>query len=91
VNTPTRLPCTNWCSQPRTQQIGGNELLELRPGLVLVDSAESRSAVYHALKAELHEDSALLVAELHEVPKMKGMASGAVAWTRARLGTGRSG
>jgi hypothetical protein len=67
------------------------ELLELRPGLVLVESEETRSAVYHALRAELPEGSALLVAEPDEVPKMKGMAPGAVAWARARLGTGPSG
>jgi hypothetical protein len=67
------------------------ELLELRPGLVLVESEESRSAVYHALKAALPRGSPLLVTELHEPPKMKGMAPGAVAWARARLDTGRSG
>jgi hypothetical protein len=62
------------------------ELLELRSGLLLVESEESRSAVYHALKAELPRGSALLVAELHEPPKMKGMAAGAVAWARDRFG-----
>jgi hypothetical protein len=62
------------------------ELLALRPGLVLVESEESRSAVYHALKAELPNGSALLVAELHEPPKMKGMAPGAAAWARRRFG-----
>lgn len=58
------------------------ELRSLRPGLVLVDSAQTRSVVYHALKAELPRDTPLLVAELHEVPKFKGMASGALAWAR---------
>lgn len=61
------------------------EIFELREGLVLVESEESRSAVYHALKAELPEGSPLLVAQLREPPKMKGMAPGAVAWARARF------
>jgi hypothetical protein len=61
------------------------ELLALRPGLVLVDSPESRSRVYHALKDHLPEGTPLLVAELDEVPKFKGMAEGALTWSRDRL------
>jgi hypothetical protein len=62
------------------------EVVLLRPGLVLVDSDQHRSAVYHALKDELPPDTPLLVTELSEVPKFKGMAPGALAWARARLG-----
>jgi hypothetical protein len=62
------------------------ELLELRPGLLLVDSPESRSRVYHALKAALPADTPLLVARVDEVPKFKLMAPGALAWARERLG-----
>jgi hypothetical protein len=62
------------------------ELFELRPGLLLVDSPESRSRVYHALKAALPVDTPLLVARLEEVPKFKRMAPGALAWARDRLG-----
>jgi hypothetical protein len=61
------------------------ELLPLRPGLVLVDSPESRSRVYHALKDQLPEGTPLLVAHLGEVPKFKGMAEGALTWCRERL------
>jgi hypothetical protein len=61
------------------------EAVELRPGLLLIDSDQTRSTVYHALKAELPAGSALLVTELHEVPKFKGMAPGTLAWLRARL------
>jgi hypothetical protein len=61
------------------------EIRVLRPGLVLVDSDQPRSTVYHAVKAELPAGSALLVAQLHEVPKFKGMAPGTLAWLRARL------
>jgi hypothetical protein len=61
------------------------ELLELRPGLLLVESEQRRSVVYHALKDQLPGGSPLLVAELDEVPKFKGMAPGALAWARARF------
>lgn len=61
-----------------------SETFTLRPGLFLVDSEQSRSAVYHALKDHLPRDTPLLVAALDEVPKFKGMAPGAVAWARAR-------
>jgi hypothetical protein len=63
-----------------------HELFPLRPGLTLVDSEQHRSAVYHALKDHLPPDTPLLVAELTEVPKFKRMASGALAWARARCG-----
>ncbi len=56
----------------------------LRPGLLLLDSAASRSAVYHALKHHLPEGTALLVGPLSAPPKMKGMASGATTWLRQR-------
>jgi hypothetical protein len=62
------------------------ELFPLQPGLVLVDSEQHRSAVYHALKDHLPTDTPLLVAELTEVPKFKSMAPGALAWARARCG-----
>ncbi|MEX1178122.1 MAG: hypothetical protein WEB09_06645 [Nitriliruptor sp.] len=58
------------------------ELFPLRPGLVLVASDLHRSAVYHALKDHLPPGTPLLVAELHEVPKFKGMDAGALAWAR---------
>lgn len=61
------------------------EVRPLRPGLVFVDSDQSRSVVYHALKDALPRDTPLLVTELHEVPKCKKMAAGSLAWARARL------
>jgi hypothetical protein len=60
------------------------ELFRLRPGLTFVDSDQHRSAVYHALKDQLPTGTPLLVAALDEAPKFKGMAPGALAWTRAR-------
>lgn len=61
------------------------EIRPLRPGLVFVDSDQSRSVVYHALKDQAPAGTALLVDELSEVPKCKGMAPGSLAWARARL------
>lgn len=61
---------------------------EIRPvadRLVLVHSDASRSAVYHALKDSLPGRTTLVVAELVEVPKMKGIAPGALAWARRHL------
>jgi hypothetical protein len=61
------------------------ELVSLRPGLVLIDSPESRSRVYHGLKDQLPEGTPLLVAHLDEIPKFKGMREGALRWCRERL------
>lgn len=61
------------------------EVVRLRADLAFVDSEQSRSRVYHALKDELPDDTPLLVSELHEVPKFKGMAPGTLTWARARL------
>ncbi len=65
------------------------ELVGLRPGLLFVESEQHRSVVYHALKDHLPAGAPLLVTTLTEIPKFKGMAPGALAWARARLGTGR--
>jgi hypothetical protein len=58
------------------------ELFPLAPGLAFVASDQHRSAVYHALKDALPTGCALLVDELREVPKFKGLAAGALAWAR---------
>ena len=57
---------------------------ELRPGLFLVDSEETRSRLYHRVKWALPRGTALLVAPLAEAPKFKGMEPGALAWLRHR-------
>ena len=64
------------------------EVVTLRPGLMFVDSDQSRSVVYHALKYELPPGTALLVAACHEVPKFKGMAPGTLAWAREHVDAG---
>ena len=59
------------------------EIVPLQPTLVFVRSDLQRSAVYHGLKDVLPAGTALLVTELHEIPKFKGMAPGALAWAHA--------
>jgi hypothetical protein len=56
----------------------------LREGLTLIDSPDSRSAVYHGVKGLLPDGTALLVAPLSDDPKFKGMAEGAAAWLAER-------
>lgn len=58
------------------------EIVALDPSLAFVRSDLHRSAVYHALKDTLPTGASLLVAELDEVPKFKGMAPGGLAWAR---------
>lgn len=62
------------------------EIFLLDGQLLFVHSELHRSAVYHGLKDALPAGSSLLVAELDEVPKFKGMAPGALAWARKVLG-----
>jgi hypothetical protein len=53
-------------------------------GLLLIDSEQRRSVVYHALKRHLPRGTAVLVAELDRVPKLAHMAPGALRWARDR-------
>jgi hypothetical protein len=59
------------------------DMHRLRAGLLLIDSEQRRSVVYHAIKDLLPAQTPLLVAELGEIPKFKGMDAGALAWARA--------
>jgi hypothetical protein len=55
---------------------------ELRPGLILVDSALELSPLYHKIKWALPPGSPLLVAPLDSAPKFKRMEEGALKWLR---------
>lgn len=61
------------------------ELLEAGPGLVLVETDETLSRVYHEIKWLLPDGCALLVAPLAARPKARGVAAGTVTWLRRRL------
>ena len=61
------------------------EVVESAPGLLLIDSDDTLSGVYHAVKWLLPDGGALLVAPLRERPKARGVADGTVSWLRERL------
>jgi hypothetical protein len=58
------------------------ELRHAAPELVLVDSDDTLSRVYHELKWSLPAGTALAVVPLHELPKASGLAPGTQAWLR---------
>lgn len=60
------------------------EAREIERGLVLLESTESLSAVYHALKHALPADTPLFVTPLLSQPKARGMAPGTTSWLRER-------
>jgi hypothetical protein len=60
------------------------DVIVLRPGLLLLDSPATRSEIYHALKHHLPDGTPLLVAPLSAAPKMKGMNKGTTTWLRQR-------
>ncbi len=60
------------------------ETREVAPGVLLVDSTESLSAVFHAIKWSLPEDAALIVSPVPQTPKSRGMAPGTTTWLRDR-------
>jgi hypothetical protein len=53
--------------------------------LAFVDSDDTLSRVYHALKWSLPDGCALLVAPVCDLPKAKGLARGTNSWLHARL------
>jgi hypothetical protein len=61
------------------------ELVEAGPGLVVVETDETVSRVYHEMKWLLPESCGLLVAPLSHRPKARGVTSGTVTWLRERL------
>jgi hypothetical protein len=61
-----------------------SDLVQLHPGLLLIDSDATRSAVYHAVKHHLPPETPLLVAPLADDPKFSRMAPGTTAWLRDR-------
>jgi hypothetical protein len=60
------------------------ESFELRPGLLLIDSDDALSPLYHRIKWALPPGTELLVAPLAGAPKLKLMNTGASAWLRTR-------
>ncbi len=63
----------------------GEDCMELMTGLITVETSLSRSQLYHRLKALQPAPDPLLVTELIEIPKFKGMAPGSLSWLRSRV------
>jgi hypothetical protein len=60
------------------------ELRVVAPGLLLIESDETLSRVFHELKWALPEDAALFVAPLAATPKLRHLEAGTLSWLRAR-------
>lgn len=79
-----------WASEPVGEPLTGpwQELVVAAPGLLLVESDQTLSTVYHELKWSLPEGTALFVAPLGDLPKLKGLAPGTTTWLRDRFPRG---
>jgi hypothetical protein len=75
-----------WTSEPVPEPLPGpwREMHVATPGLLLVESEETLSRVYHELKWSLPEGTALLVTPVAATPKLKGLAPGTQTWLRER-------
>jgi len=60
------------------------EARAIAPGLLLVESSETLSVVYHAIKWSLPDDAALIVTPVDRTPKSRGMEPGTTSWLRER-------
>ena len=61
------------------------EIRVAAPGLLLVESEDTLSRVFHELKWALStEDAPLFVAPLAATPKLRGLEAGTLSWLRER-------
>ncbi len=60
------------------------ELRVAAPGLLLVESDDTLSRVFHELKWALSEDAQLFVAPLAATPKLRHLEPGTLSWLRER-------
>ena len=60
------------------------ELKLAAPGLLLVESDDTLSRVFHELKWQLPEETPLFVAPLAATPKLRGLEPGTLSWLRER-------
>jgi hypothetical protein len=67
------------------------EARQIAEGLLLLESTETLSAVYHALKWSLPDETALIVTPVDRLPKSRGMAPGTTSWLRERRQQGGAG
>lgn len=83
--------CLAWLGDPEQVDVvmaapgPWREVIEVGSGLMVLESDESLSRVYHEVKWLLPDGCPLLVAPLAERPKARGVTSGTVSWLRHRL------
>jgi len=75
-----------WTSEPVPEALPGpwREMHVAAAGLLLVESEDTLSRVYHELKWSLPDGTSLLVAPVADTPKLKGLAPGTAIWLRER-------
>ena len=74
-----------WTAEPPADLDGPwREARAIAPGLLLLESTETLSVVYHALKWSLPDGSPLIVTPVDRTPKSRGMAPGTTSWLRRR-------
>ena len=82
---PARTVYLAWTSEPPEDLDGPwEEARQIAPGLLLLESTETLSVVYHAVKWALPQHASLIVSPVDRTPKSRGMAPGTTSWLRAR-------
>jgi hypothetical protein len=71
---------------PLTELAGPwTELKLAAPGVLLVESDDTLSRVFHELKWALPSDAPLLVVPVESRPKLRHLADGTLTWLRERI------
>ncbi|WP_027861878.1 hypothetical protein [Marmoricola sp. URHB0036] len=75
-----------WVSELPEPHLPGpwTEVRVAAPGLLLIDSSDTLSRVFHELKWALSEDAKLFVAPVAATPKLRGVEAGTLSWLRER-------
>jgi hypothetical protein len=75
-----------WTPQLPQENLPGpwTEIRVAAPGLLLLESEETLSRVFHELKWALSEDAPLFVAPVAATPKLRDLAPGTLSWLRER-------
>ena len=75
-----------WTSEPVPEPLPGpwREMHVAAAGLLLIESDDTLSRVYHELKWALAEEAPLFVAPVAATPKLRGLEPGTLSWLRAR-------
>lgn len=81
-----------WSDAPIPGELDGasdgpwREVRRVDDRVLLVDSTDGLSRVFHAVKWELPDDAALIVVPAGDVPKLRYLPPGTQTWLRARVG-----